>query len=560
MDSVGVGAAADSATPLLLAAAVAVALLLVGTLVRRHGGNAKNGRLPPSPVALPLIGHLHLIREPPHRAFHRILARHGPLVYLRLGPSTHCVVVGSAGAARDVLKFEGSIPERPQTAVTRQLAYGSSGFAFAPYGPHWRFMKRLCMSELLGPRTIDLLRPVRAAELAGVMGAAAAAAANGEALDVSRQLIRLSNNAMMRMVASALPGDMADLARDCAKQVAELVGAFNLEDYVALFRGWDLQGLSRRTRGVHARFDALLESIIRAKEKERRDGADGGKTKDLLDILMDAAADPAAEVKLTRDNIKAFVLISSKIQMLGGARAPAGPPLSPPLLVHRDRSELSLSSSSNVERNEQDIFTAGSDTTATSVEWMLAELLAHPDCMRKLRAELDAVVGSSRVVGEPDVAQMPYLQAVLKETLRLRPPAVIAHREAVEPIRVRGYTIPAGTSVFFNIYSIGRDAAWWEDPLEFRPERFMPGGAREGVDPKGQHPQLMPFGSGRRACPGMGMALLAVPAFLAALVQCFDWEVPAPPLDMEEGEGLVIPRKQPLLLRPTLRLGHLPLP
>ncbi|VAI93298.1 unnamed protein product [Triticum turgidum subsp. durum] len=302
MDSVGVGAAADSATPLLLAAAVAVALLLVGTLVRRHGGNAKNGRLPPSPVALPLIGHLHLIREPPHRAFHRILARHGPLVYLRLGPSTHCVVVGSADVARDVLKFEGSIPERPQTAVTRQLAYGSSGFAFAPYGPHWRFMKRLCMSELLGPRTIDLLRPVRAAELAGDMG---------EALDVSGQLIRLSNNAMMRMVASALPGDMADLARDCAKQVAELVGAFNLEDYVALFRGWDLQGLSRRTRGVHARFDALLQSIILAKEKERRDGADGGKAKDLLDILMDAAADPAAEVKLTRDNIKAFVLVST---------------------------------------------------------------------------------------------------------------------------------------------------------------------------------------------------------------------------------------------------------
>nr|BAK05774.1 predicted protein [Hordeum vulgare subsp. vulgare] len=514
---VGVGVVADTgAAPLLVVVAVAVALFLVGTLVSRHGGSGKQGRLPPSPVALPLIGHLHLIREPPHRAFHRILARHGPLVYLRLGPSTHCVVIGSADVARDVLKFEGSIPERPQTAVTRQLAYGSSGFAFAPYGPHWRFMKRLCMAELLGPRTIELLRPVRAAELAGVMGAAAAAAAEGEALDVSRQLIRLSNNAMMRMVASALPGDMADLARDCAKQVAELVGAFNLEDYVALFRGWDLQGLSRRTRGVHARFDALLESIIRGKEKERREGADGGNTKDLLDILMDAAADPAAEVKLTRDNIKAFVL---------------------------------------------DIFTAGSDTTATTVEWMLAELLTHPDCLQKLRAELEAVVGASRVVGEPDVAQMPYLQAVLKETLRLRPPAVIAHREAVEPIRVRGYTIPARTSVFFNIYSIGRDAAWWEDPLEFRPERFMPGGAGEGVDPKGQHLQLMPFGSGRRACPGMGLALLAVPAFLAALVQCFDWEVPAPPLDMEEGEGLVIPRKQPLLFRPTLRHGHLlPLP
>ena len=204
--------------------------------------------------------------------------------------------------------------------------------------------------------------------------------------------------------------------------------------------------------------------------------------------------------------------------------------------------------------------TAGSDTSAAMVEWMLAELLTHPDCMQKLRAELDAVVGRSRVVGEPDVAQMPYLQAVLKETLRLRPPAVIAHREAVEPIRVRGYTLPAGTSVFCNIYSIGRDAAGWEHPLEFRPERFMPGGAGEGVDPKGQRPQLMPFGSGRRACPGMGLAMQAGPAFLAALVQCFDWEVPNPPLDMEEEAGLVTARKQPLVLLPTQRLHPLPLP
>ena len=307
------GVATDSAAPLLVATLLAAAALLLLTFLR-HGSN-KHGRLPPSPMALPFIGHLHLIRPPPHRAFDRIIARYGPLVYLRLGPSTHCVVIGSADVARDVLKFEGSIPERPLTAVTRHLAYESSGFAFAPYGPHWRFMKRLCMSELLGPRTIEQLRPVRAAELAAVMRAASAAAAKGETIDMSRQLIRMANNAIMRMVATELPGEMADAARDCAKQVAALVGAFNIEDYVAMCRGWDLQGLGRRTRDVHARFDALLETMIKTKEKERRgeSPADKDKTKDLLDILMDAAADPAAEVKLTRDNIKAFVLVSTPL-------------------------------------------------------------------------------------------------------------------------------------------------------------------------------------------------------------------------------------------------------
>uniref|UniRef100_A0A0D9WKP6 Cytochrome P450 n=1 Tax=Leersia perrieri TaxID=77586 RepID=A0A0D9WKP6_9ORYZ len=491
---------------------VVVAALMMMLMMRRRGGAGK-GRLPPSPMALPVIGHLHLIKSPPHRAFDRIIARHGPLVYLRLGPSTHCVVVGSADMARDLLKFEASIPERPPTAVTRQLAYGTSGFAFAPYGPYWRFVKRLCMSELLGPRTVDLLRPVRTAELEGVMRAAAQAA---DHVDMSQLLIRMANNAIMRMVASALPGEMAEAARDCAKQVAELVGAFNAEDFVSLCRGWDLQGLGRRTSLVHARFDALLEVMIRAKEQERQMSRSLSSSKDLLDMLMDAAEDDTAEVKLTRENIKAFVL---------------------------------------------DIFTAGSDTTATTVEWMLAELVNHPECMAKLRGELDAVVGRSRVVGEQDVPRLPYLQAVLKETLRLRPPAVFAQRVTVEPVQVHGYTIPTDTQVFFNIFSIGRDAAYWDDPLQFRPDRFLPGGAGASVDPKGQHTQLMPFGIGRRACPGMGLAMQAVPAFLAALVQCFDWAPPPSqglPLDMEEAPGLVSARKQPLLLIPTPRINPLP--
>jgi hypothetical protein len=304
-------AAAPAAAALLL-----LLLALSAALVSSSRRRSSAGRgLPPSPMALPLIGHLHLIRPPPHRALDRILARHGPLVYLRLGPSTHCVVAGTADAARDLLRFEASIPERPLTAVTRHLAYGDAGFAFAPYGQHWRFMKRLCMSELLGPRTVEQLRPVREAELAAVLRAArGAAAAGGQAMDVSRHLIGMSNNAIMRMVASSLPGHMTEAARDCAKHVAEVVGAFNLEDYVGICRGWDLQGLTRRTREVRDKFDALLEVMITAKEEARRSTAATkatAATRDLLDILMDAAEDQNAEVKLTRENIKAFVLVSN---------------------------------------------------------------------------------------------------------------------------------------------------------------------------------------------------------------------------------------------------------
>lgn len=311
----GANSSVGAMQPMLMALAAALLVLTV-SLVGRRG----RGKLPPSPRALPLIGHLHLIRAPPHQAFHRLVARYGPLVYLRLGPSNHGVIVGSAEAARDLLKLESSIPQRTHSAVTRLLAYGSAGFAFAPYGAQWRFMKRLCMSELLGPRTLDLLRPVRDGELVAVLRAAASAAERGASVDLSGQLIAMANNAIMRMTASALPDHLTETARHCAKEVTELVGSFNIDDYIPFLRPFDLQGLVRRAHDVHAKFDALLEVLIRKKEEARRSPAAseeaGVKAKDLLDILMDAAEDENAEVKLTRENIKAFVLVSALLHFV----------------------------------------------------------------------------------------------------------------------------------------------------------------------------------------------------------------------------------------------------
>ncbi|CAN6275019.1 unnamed protein product [Urochloa humidicola] len=281
----------------------------------RHPGRRR--RLPPGPRSLPVIGHLHLLRPPVHRTFHELAARTGaPLMHLRLG-STHCVVASTAELAGELIRgHEGSISERPITAVARQFAYGAAGFAFAPYNAHWRFMKRLCMSELLGPRTVEHLRPVRRAGAVALLRAVLAEA--GGEVDLTRELIRLANTSMIRMVASTVPGSVAGEAQELVKDVAELVGAFNADDYIALCRGWDLQGLQRRAAAVHRRFDALLEEILRHKEEAREarklniidGGADDKKNpnKDLLDILLDKAEDEAAEVKLTRDNIKAFII------------------------------------------------------------------------------------------------------------------------------------------------------------------------------------------------------------------------------------------------------------
>ena len=256
-------------------------------------------------------------------------------MHIRLG-STHCVVASTPEVASELIRgHEGSISERPLTAVARQFAYDSAGFAFAPYNTHWRFMKRLCMSELLGPRTVEQLRPIRRAGTVSLLGDLLLAAASSETetetvVDLTRHLIRLSNTSIIRMVASTVPGSVTDEAQELVKAVAELVGAFNADDYIAVIRGWDLQGLRRRAADVHRRFDALLEDILKHKEearaaRRRLDDDDGHRvskkqataphSKDLLDILMDKAEDPAAEVKLTRENIKAFIIVRAGLDI-----------------------------------------------------------------------------------------------------------------------------------------------------------------------------------------------------------------------------------------------------
>uniref|UniRef100_A0A6V7QR95 Uncharacterized protein n=1 Tax=Ananas comosus var. bracteatus TaxID=296719 RepID=A0A6V7QR95_ANACO len=343
--------------------------------------NGPSGRRPPPPAPSPI-----------HRAFHRLTLRHGPLIHVRLG-STLCVVAAGADVARDLLKtHDAAFSDRPQTIAARRFAYDSAAFAFAPYSPYYRFMRRLCMSELLGARTVDQLRPIRRAEFTALLHTLLEKSKLRERVNLSRELIRLTNNMVMRMAASttsSAAGGEAEEARELAKQVAELIGAFNVEDHIAFCRGWDPQGLSKRIRDVHARFDGLLERIIKEKEEARRrkkkhsnreggEEDDDGVVKDVLDILLDAAEDEKAETKLSRENIKGFIV---------------------------------------------DIFTAGSDTTAASIEWVLAETLNHPHVLQKLRREIDQVVGNGRVVDETDLPNLPYLQAAVKEIMRLHPPA-----------------------------------------------------------------------------------------------------------------------------------------
>ena len=198
---------------------------------------------------------------------------------------------------------------------------------------------------------------------------------------------------------------------------------------------------------------------------------------------------------------------------------------------------------------------ASMDTSATMIEWALSELIKHPPMMKKVINELEKVVGMERMVEESDLESLEYLNMVVKETLRLHPvaPLLIPH-ESMEDCTVDGFHIPQKSRVIVNVWAIGRDPNAWTDADKFLPERFM----ESDIDFRGQHFQFIPFGSGRRGCPGMQLGLTVVRLVLAQLVHCFDWELPdnmlPSELDMTEEFGITLPRAKHLVAIPTCRL------
>ncbi|CAJ1967485.1 unnamed protein product [Sphenostylis stenocarpa] len=442
-------------------------------------------RLPPSPLALPVIGHFHLVKPPLHRSFQKLSNRYGPLIHLYLG-STPIVVVSSAEIAKEIFKtHELSFSNRPANVAIRYLTYNSSDLGFAPYGPYWKFMKKLCMSELFNGRMLDQFLPIRKEEI---------------------------NE-------KAVSKDEAHKVTERVKDSAKVSGMFNLADYFWFCRGLDLQGIGKRMKEVRERFDIMMESIIQEHEDARNKSTRKDAPKDVLDALLSISEDESSDVKITRDNIKALLV---------------------------------------------DMFTGGTDTTAVTLEWSLAELINHPTVMEKARKEIDCIIGKDRMVMEIDIDNLPYLQAIVKETLRLHPPSPFVLRESTKNCTIAGYDIPGKTQLFTNVWAIGRDPKHWDNPLEFRPQRFLSKDNESGkmgqVDLRGQHYQLLPFGSGRRGCPGTSLALKVVHTTLAAMIQCFEWkgeennEEYCGSVDMKEGPSFILSRAQSMICIPKQRL------
>jgi len=272
---------------------------------------------PPTPPALPIIGHFHLIAKlPPHQSFHKLSIRYGPIMQLFIG-SIPCVVISSPDIVKEFLKtHESSFSNRFIGSVIHNLTYGSKDFIFAPYGEYWKFIKKICMSELLGGRTLDKFLPLRQKETVRFLRLLQKKGEAREAVNVGGELLNLTNRIITCMAMSKTCAENDNDVEDIRKMVqdgVELSGRFNLSDFIWFFKNWDIQGFNKRLKGVMERFDTLMERVIREHQEERKKRKEKGEAahvRDLLDILLEMHENENTEIKLTRENVKAFILVS----------------------------------------------------------------------------------------------------------------------------------------------------------------------------------------------------------------------------------------------------------
>ncbi|KAL6875648.1 hypothetical protein ACP4OV_013161 [Aristida adscensionis] len=466
--------------------------------------------LPPGPRPLPLIGNLLCLGAQPHRSLARLAERHGPVMALRLGSVT-TVVASSADAARDILqRHDAALSGRSVPDGAHVFAHYTHSMGWLPASsPRWRALRKVCSGELFAPHRLDLDAhlSLRREKVRQLVSHVARLARDGTPVRVGRLAFTTALNLLSSTVFATDLADLDDRVavppnEDFKSLLAELnmtVGLPNISDFYPEIARLDPQGLRRRIEGLFLRLHGMIDQQIERRLRERAAGDPTKRT--FLDVLLDYRA---AEDGRGFDRQTLLSLLS-------------------------------------------DLFSAGTDTTAATVEWVMAEMILNPSSMAKARDELAQVIGSKLEIEESDIGHLKYLQAIVKETFRLHPPApFLLPHQAETTTQVRGYTVPKGARILVNVWAIGHDRELWPEPDKFMPERFL----EKEVDFRGRDFELLPFGSGRRMCPGTPLAMRMVHLMLASLLHRFEWRLPTDVekngLHMSERLGLNLSMATPL--------------
>ncbi|KAJ9706646.1 hypothetical protein PVL29_001895 [Vitis rotundifolia] len=442
---------------------------------------AKSPSLPPGPYPWPLIGNIHQIGKQRHIAMADFARSYGPLFSLRLGTQT-LVVGSSAAAAREILNsYDRILCARCVPRVIPCTITGSNRSTVAwslECDDRWKYLLTMCRTQLFSGKAIEsqaCLREKKLMEVVMFLSTMEGKVVKLKDVGFVAALNIISNALLSKDHVTFEDEKALAMMGEIFKTTLEVMSTPNLSDYYPILGGLDLQRLKKRSVISYVKFCSILKPII--KERRERKGGHATSQQDFLDTLISDG--------FTDDQINILLL---------------------------------------------ELLVAGTDSSSVTVEWAMAELIRSPESLKKIREELTTEINQN-MLKDSDLRKLPYLQACLKETLRLHPPGpfLLPHL-AVESCKVMNYTIPKDAQVLVNAWAIGRDPMSWEDPLVFKPERI---------------------------CPGLPMAVKLIPLVLASWIHFFDWSLPnggdPKDIDMSEKYGTNIRKEPPLLLIPKGR-------
>ncbi|KAI7743665.1 hypothetical protein M8C21_031033 [Ambrosia artemisiifolia] len=469
---------------------------------------------PPGPLGLPLIGNLHQIDQSRlHTSLWNLSKSYGPIISLKFG-FIPVVVVSSASLAKEVLKTQDIIfCSRPSLVGQQKVSYNGLEVIFSPYNDYWKEMRKIFMIHLLGPKRVQSFRHIREDEVMSAMKKIHELALSSKVVNLSEMMKSVASTIMMRVGFGTRYQD-GDESVEVIRRLTE-VQAIMADFFVSdLWPGLPFVGLVDRLSGKMKKLDkcfryfdlfyqGLIDEHLKQENRKLQEGEE-----DFIDILLRLKRDQL--FNLTYDHIKAMLM---------------------------------------------DVLVAGTDTSSASVVWVMTTLIKNPKVMKKVQEEVRNVVGKKSKVDEDDLPRLIYMQATIKEIMRLYPTVpLLVPRETIKETTLNGYKIKQKTLVFINTLAIGRDPKSWDNPDDFFPERFL----GSDIDFKGNDFELIPFGAGRRICPGLAMGVVTVNLLLANLLYLFDWGlldgIKKEDIDLDVLPGVTMHKRNELFLLPHVYL------
>ncbi|VYS58663.1 unnamed protein product [Arabidopsis thaliana] len=482
------------------------------TLIYTKKMKESKRNLPPGPAKLPIVGNLHQLQGMVHRCLHELSKKHGPVMHLQLG-FVPLVLISSSEAAEEALKTHDiECCTRPNTNAARVFSRNNKNIGLGAYSDEWRELRKVAVREYFSVKKVQSFRYVREEENHLMVKKLRDLALKQSPVDLSKTLFCLAASTVFRPVFGQSFSDNKHFSEEKIEELvfeAQKSLTFKFSDLFPIpGLGWFIGFVSGQHKGLHKVFtevDNFLNHMIDDHQKQNQPQDRSDIVGSLLDMIHNQEQDKS--FKLTIDHLKGIT---------------------------------------------QDIFLAGIDTSAITMIWAMAELVNNPRVMKKVQDEIRSCIGIKKErIEEEDVGKLQYLKLVIKETLRLHPAApLLLPRETMADIKIQGYNIPRKTLLLVSAWSLGRDPKYWKNPEEFNPERFIDC----PVDYKGHSFEFLPFGSGRRFCPGMASAIATIELTLLNLLYFFDWKLPEEMKDMnmEESGDVTIVKKVPLELLPVL--------